>query len=323
MSSPWQRCSASRHELVQIAPRESREHKNLPGEKMRFEYLEPESIEEALSMLSKYEGRSKIIAGGTDLMLQIRYRAIKPEYLIDITRIPGLDHLTFDDRQGLRLGALSTIRSLETSVELQKKYPIISQAASQLGSVAIRNVATLGGNLCNALPSAETPQVLVALSAQVRTIGPSGERRLPLEDFFTGVGQTILQPNEFLLEILVPRLAPHTSGSYIKHSPRGPIDLAIVNIAVLLTMDPDKKVCKDAKIVLGAVSPTPLRAVKAENVLRGKKIDAALVDRVAQVASDEARPRKGSIRGSFEYKKEMVRVFTARAIREITARGKE
>ena len=286
---------------------------------MRFDYLEPETIEGTLVMLSKYDKRSKIVAGGTDLILQIRQKAVKPEYVIDITRIPGLDYIMLDDPQGLRLGALTTIRALETSVELQKRCPIISQAASQLGSVAIRNVATLGGNLCNALPSAETAQVLVALSAQVSIIGPAGERRLPLEDFFIGVGETVLKPNELLLEILVPKLTPHTSGMYIKHSARGAIDLAIVNIAVVMTMGPDKKICKDARIVLGAVAPTPLRARKAENMLKGKKIDGALIDRAAQVASDEARPRMGSIRGSLEYKKEMVRVLTGRAIREVAA----
>jgi len=284
---------------------------------MRFEYLEPESIEETLAMLRRYSGKSKIMAGGTDLMLQIRNKAIKPEYVVDITRIPGLDYITFDDQQGLRLGALTTIRALETSVDLQRKYPIISQAASQLGSVAIRNVATVGGNLCNALPSAETSQALVALSAQVRIIGHGGERTVPLEGFFTGVGRSVLQPDELLLEIFVPPLDPHTSGIYIKHSPRGPIDLAIVNITVLITMEPDQKICRDAKIVLGAVSPTPLRARKAENVLKGKKVDGALIDRAAQVASDEAHPRHGSIRGSFEYKKEMVRVLTGRALREV------
>jgi len=286
---------------------------------MRFDYLEPETVEETLDMLTKYDKRSKIIAGGTDLILQIMQKAIRPEYVIDITRIPGLDYITFDDKRGLRLGVLTTIRALETSVELRKKYPIISQAASQLGSVAIRNVATLGGNLCNALPSAETAQVLIALSAQVRIIGPGGERTSPLEDFFTGVGETLLKPNELLLEILVPKLTPHTSGMYIKHSARGAIDLAIVNIAVVMTMEPDKKVCKDARIVLGAVAPTPLRAKKAEDMLKGEKIDEALIDRAAQVASDEARPRVGSIRGSFEYKKEMVRVLTGRAVREVTA----
>jgi carbon-monoxide dehydrogenase medium subunit len=286
---------------------------------MRFDYLEPQSIEEALALLSQYHGKSKIIAGGTDLILQIRNRAVKPEYVIDITRIPGLDLITFDDQQGLRLGALTTIRALETSVELQKKYSIISQAASQLGSVAIRNVATVGGNLCNALPSAEASQALVALSAKVKIIGPEGERTVPLEDFFTGVGKTLLQPDELLSEIFVPPLAPHTSGIYIKHSPRGPIDLAIVNIAVLMTMEPDHPICKDAKIVLGAVAPTPLRAKKAENVLKGKRVEGALIEKAAQIASDEAHPRHGSIRGSFEYKKEMVRVLTGRAIKEIMA----
>ena len=286
---------------------------------MRFEYLEPESIEETLTMLSRYYMKSKILAGGTDLMLQIRNRAIKPEYVVDITRIPGLDHIESDGQRGLRLGALTTIRALETSVEVQNKYPIISQAAGQLGSVAIRNVATVGGNLCNALPSAETSQALVALSAQVRMISPRGERTVPLEDFFTGVGKTLLEPDELLLEIFVPPLAPHASGIYIKHSPRGPIDLAIVNITVLITMEPDHKICKDAKIVLGAVAPTPLRARKAEDVLKGRRVDGALIDRAAQAASDEAHPRHGSIRGSVEYKKEMVRVLTGRAIREIMA----
>jgi carbon-monoxide dehydrogenase medium subunit len=155
------------------------------------------------------------------------------------------------------------------------------------------------------------------LSAQVRIIGPGGERTAPLEGFFTGVGKTLLRPDELLLEILVPESPPHTSGIYIKHSPRGPIDLAIVNITVLMTMEQDHRVCRDAKIVLGAVSPTPLRAKKAENVLKGKRVDGALIDRAAQVASDEANPRRGSIRGSFEYKKEMVKVLTGRAIKEV------
>ena len=238
---------------------------------MRFEYLEPESIEEALTILSQYQGKSKIIAGGTDLMLQMRNKAIKPEYVVDITRIPGLDRVTFDGQQGLRLGALTTIRALETSVELQRKYPILSQAASQLGSVAIRNVATVGGNLCNALPSAETSQVLVALSAQVRIIGPQGERTVPLEDFFTGVGKTLLQPDEVLLEILVPEPAPHTSGVYIKHSPRGPIDLAIVNITVLMTMEQDHQVLQGCKDCAGRGFPYAVKGQKSRECVEGEE----------------------------------------------------
>ena len=133
------------------------------------------------------------------------------------------------------------------------------------------------------------------------------------------MGKTILQPDELLLEILIPEPAPLTSGIYIKHSPRGQIDLAIVNITVLLTMEPDTKVCRDARIVLGAVSPTPLRARNAENVLRGKRIDGTLIDEAARAARMKPTREEGSIRGSYEYKKEMVRVLTGRAIREVTA----
>lgn len=287
---------------------------------MRFDYLEPTTIEEALSLLSKNNRKAKVIAGGTDVMLQARNKAIKVDYLVDITNIPGLDHITSKDGQGLKIGALSTIRDLELSAELQKKYPIISQAAGQLGSVAIRNVATLGGNLCNALPSAEMAQVMVALSAQAKIIGPEGTRKLPLEDFFKGVGKTALKSNELMLEIEVPKLQSNSSGIYIKHAPRGSVDLAIVNITVLMTLEPKTNICRDVSIVLGAVAPTPLKARQAENVLKGKTIDEKLIDKAAQAASDEAHPRTDSIRGSAEYKKEMVKVLVARAIRAVTTR---
>jgi aerobic carbon-monoxide dehydrogenase medium subunit len=286
---------------------------------MRFDYLEPESIEEAIALLQKHKGTSKVLAGGTDLMVQIRNRALRPEVVVDITRIPGMDSIVFDESGALSLGSLVTIRALETSAEIQNRYPVISQAAAQLGSVAIRNVATVGGNLCNGLPSAETAQVLVALSAEAKIVGPAGERRVALESFFTGVGQTLLAPDEILVEILVPEYAADMRGIYIKHSHRGPIDLAIVNVTVLMRMEKERKVCRDAKIVLGTVAPTPLRAKKAEEALRGAAADQTVIDRAARIASDEAHPRQGSLRGSYEYKKEMVKVLTARAIRQLVA----
>ncbi len=286
---------------------------------MRFDYFEPVTLEEALTLLNKNSGKARIIAGGTDLMLQIRNRTVRPELVIDITGIPGLDYINCDTQQGLKLGSLTTIRALEKSAELTEKYPILSQAASQLGSVAIRNVATVGGNLCSALPSADTAQALMALSARVRVLALAGERDMTLEDFFTGVGKTALAPGEILVGITVPKLAPNTRGMHIKHSARGSIDLAIVNIAVILTIDSGDNVCTDIKIVMGAVAPTPIRARKAEAVLIGKRIDKALIDHVALVASEEANPRAGSIRGSPEYKKEMIRVLTGRALRTLVA----
>jgi len=290
-------------------------NKQARREKMRFNYLAPESIEEAVSLLGRYDGKARVIAGGTDLMVQIKDRVIKPEYVVDIENIPGLDYVEYDEGSGLRIGALTSIRALEKSAELRQRYPVITQAAGRLGTVAIRNVATVGGNLCNAMPSAEMSQALVALSAKVKVVGPEGERVVNLEDFFTGVGTTVLKKGEVLVEIQVPVLQSGTYGMYMRHSIRESLDLAIINVAVVITLEPGDGKCKGVKIVVGAVAPTPMRARKAEYVLRGKKIDEALIVEAARVASEEAHPREGSVRGSAEYKKEMVKVYTGRAIR--------
>jgi carbon-monoxide dehydrogenase medium subunit len=281
-----------------------------------FQYLAPASTSEAISLLVKHKDEAKVIAGGTDLVVQMRRRLIKPQYVVDISGIPNLDHVRFDAKQGLTIGALTTIRALEKSAELWQWYPIISQAASKLGSVAIRNVATLGGNLCNAMPIADMAQPLLALSAKARIAGPGGERVIHLEDFFTDVGKTSLKIGEILVEIQVPVSLPNTRGLYLKHLTRGSIDLAIVNVAVVVTLEPGDKICKEIKIVLGSVASTPMRARKAEDIMRGKQVDDALINRTAQVASDEAHPRPGSIRASVEYKKEMVKVFTRQLIKE-------
>ena len=285
---------------------------------MRFEYLKPATTEEAISLLSKYNGKAKLIAGGTDLVTQMRQKQLRPQYVVDITGISGLDHIDYDDKQGLRIGALTPIRSLEMSAELQQRYPAISQAASQLGSVAIRNVATLGGNLCNAAPSAETAPSFIALSVKARIAGPDGERIVSLEDFFTGPGSTVLKTGDLLVEIQVPPPSPQTKGVYLKHGIRGAIDLAIVGVAVILTMDAKSEVCQDINIVLGAVAPTPMRARNAEEMIRGKRIDEALISKSAQAASEESRPIS-DVRASAQYRKEMVAVFTRRALREAIA----
>jgi carbon-monoxide dehydrogenase medium subunit len=162
-------------------------------------------------------------------------------------------------------------------------------------------------------------QALLALSARAKITGSSGERVVLLEDFFTGVGTTVLKPEELLVEIQVPPPLANTRARYYKHSMRGTIDLAIVNVAVVVTLEPGGKVCKDIRIALGAVAPTPMRARKAEEAMRGEQINEALINRTAQLASDEAHPRSGSIRGSVEYKKEIVKVFTRRLIKEAVA----
>ena len=281
---------------------------------MRFEYLEPTTIKEAVSLLAEYDGRAKVIAGGTDVMVLIRNKTLKPEYVIDITNIPGLNCIDCDHK-GLRIGALTTISEIEKSEVIRQHYPIISQAAGKLGSIAIRNVATIGGNLCNAVPSADTAQPLVALSARTKIIGPDGERVLPIEEFIIGVSKTALKTGELLVELQVPVPLPRTSGIYLKYT-RTSVDLAMVGVAVVMTVE-NGDVCRDVKIVCGAVAPTPMRARKAEEVIRGKRIDQALIDRCAQEASNEANPRASSIRGTPEEKKEVVALFVKEAIGQL------
>ena len=284
---------------------------------MRFEYLEPATIEEAVSLLTKYDGRAKVIAGGTDLVVQMREKAVKPDYVIDIVNIPGLDYINYDEKQGLSIGALTTISSLEKSAELRMKYPVISLAASKLGSVAIRNLGTLGGNLCNAAPSAEMAPALIGLSADAKIVGPGGERIVPLENFFTGPGSTVLKKGGLLVEVQVPVSLPGTRGVYLKHAIRGMVDLAIVGVAVVIVIEPRDGVCQDIKVTLGAVAPTPMRAHSAEGVIKGRRIDEGLIEKSAEAASAEARPIS-DVRASAEYRSEMVKVFTRWALRQVT-----
>ena len=283
---------------------------------MRFEYIEPVTIQEAVSSLKKYGEKAKVIAGGTDLVVQMRQKTVKPEYVVDITHIPDLDYIRFDEKQGLRIGALSTIRSLEKSEELRRRFPVISSAASCLGSVAVRNQGTLGGNLCNAAPSAEMAPSLIGLSARAKIVGPEGERIVPLEDFFKGPGLTVLKKGELLVELQVPVPSPGIQAVYLKHSIRGSIDLAIVGVAVVGDFEPKSKACKDVRIVLGAVAPTPMRARGAEEVLRGKKIKNQLIDESAEKASGESRPIT-DVRGSEWYRREMVKVLTREGLSKV------
>jgi carbon-monoxide dehydrogenase medium subunit len=284
---------------------------------MQFECLEPATLEEAVSLLVEHDGKAtKVVAGGTDVVPGLGSKIKNLDYLIDIGGIAGLDYIHFDGQQGLRIGALTTIRSLENSREIQQKIPVISKAAGQLASIGVRNQATIGGNLCNAAPSADTAPALIGLSAKAKIFGPGGERLVPLEDFFTGPGKTVLGKGELLVEIQVSMPDPNTKGSYFKHMHRGSIDLAIVGVAAVGSFDSPTKQCKEIKIVLGAVAPTPIRAREAEKTLMNNKIDDALITECAEMAANEARPIS-DVRSSAEYRKEMIKVFTKRALKEI------
>lgn len=280
-----------------------------------FDYFSSETIEEACSLLSKYKDEAKILAGGTDLLIKMKHKKTLPRYLINIKRVPDLNYIRHDEDKGLQIGTLTTIQAIRNSPLIKKKFAVLNEAASVLGTRQVRNLATLGGNLCNASPAAESAPALITLGARAKITGLGGERTIPLEEFFIRPDTTVLQGDEILTEIQVPDLPAHTGGTYIKHSTRR-IDVAIVGVAVVMTMDGDK--CRDIKLALGAVGPTPFRAKKAEDVLRGEKPGGDLLEKAAQVASEESFPID-DIRGHADYRKKMVKTLVKEGIEKAIA----
>jgi len=282
-----------------------------------FKYFEPHTLAEALALLEQYSNNenAKILAGGTDLLVGMKEKGLTPDYLINIKYIPGLNYIKQDEEK-LRIGATTTIGEIVDNDLINKKFNILAQAASVLGSVQVRNRATIGGNLCNAAPSAEMAPALLTLDAQARIAGKKGERIVPLEKFFLGPGKTVLK-KEILVEIIVPFFPPQTKGIYIKNSPRKAMDIAAVGVAVAAVLDRDKKVFNKVRIALGAVAPTPMRAVKAEEFLINKEISSSAIREAAQIASREAKPIT-DIRSSEWYRREIVRVSVERALECVT-----
>ncbi len=279
---------------------------------MRFEYYEPETLEEAVVLLGRHNGQASVLAGGTDLLIEIKEQIKLPEYVINIKKIPGLDYLTYEDGVGLKIGALVTARAVEKLPVVVEKYAALAQAVTELGSIQVRNRATVIGNLCRASPSADTPPPLIADGARVTIFGPAGERELALEEFFTGPGQTVLAKDEILKEVAVPSPSARSGKVYIKHGRRKAMELATVGVAVTLALEGE--VCAQIKIVLGAVAPTPIRVRTAEDTLRGSVINEEVIEAAARAAMEESRPIS-DVRSSAEYRHEMVRVLTGRAVR--------
>ena len=281
-----------------------------------FVYLEPKSTEEVLSILTKYGEKVKVLAGGTDLVPLMREKSLKPQYVVNIGNLDSYKSINSDNKAGLCIGALTTIREIETSSILKTEYKMIPQAAAQLASIPIRNIATIGGNLCNASPAADMAPILMALSARVKLVSTAGERVVSLTDFFTGPADTVCKPDELMTEVQIAQLLPNTHGAYLKCSIKGGQELALVGVAVVITLDSGGKTCNDVKIALGSVAPTPIRAHKAEATIKGKALNNELIREAAQLASSEASPID-DIRGSAEYRKEMLKVFTRDALNQV------
>ncbi len=285
-----------------------------------FDYLEPKRMDEAVAALAEHGREAALLAGGTDLLVALKADVLRPRVVVNLKRIPGLAEMATENG-GMRMGALTTVRAIETSAPINERFPALADAARCLGSVQIRHLATVGGNLCRAAPCSESAPPLMVLRAQVRLDGPRGERTLPLEDFFTGPGQTALAVGEILTEIRVPAPAPGSGAAYLRHSLRPLMDLALVNVAASVTLTRDGRSFADARIVLGSVAPTPIRAPRAEAALRGQAVDEATLERAASLAAEESRPIT-DVRGTDTYRRAMVRLFTRRALERALARAK-
>lgn len=289
-----------------------------------FDIFFPDTVEEACSLLSRYDGgEAKVLAGGTDLLVNMKHRKAVPRHLINIKRIPNLNHVRYDQSDGLRIGALTTIESIKDSSVIGQKFPFLSQAASKLGTMQVRNLGTLGGNLANASPSAEFAPALLTLEACARCVGQGGERSVPMEEFFLSPGKSILKPDELLVEVRAPNPPTHAKGIYLKHSLRE-MDVSMAGAAVFLLLDGD--ICRDVRIVLGAVAPVPFRARKAEEVLRGQRLDGEriendLLEAVARAASNESSPID-DLRAYAAYRREVLRRMVRRGLEQVVAQAR-
>jgi carbon-monoxide dehydrogenase medium subunit len=293
---------------------------SMSPEMSRFDYAEPATLDEAVELLRRAEGRATVLAGGTDLLVQIREHVRSPATVVNIKKILGIDQLEFDPASGLVIGALTTTRAVETSPVVRCHYAGLHTAVVHFASIQVRNRATVVGNVCRASPSADTLPPLIADGATVRVRGTGGTRDVALEGFCTGPGRTVLAAGEIATHLLLPAPAPRTGKVYIKHGRRTEMELATVGVAVTLTLDADNR-CADVRIVLAAVAPTPLRALAAEAVLRGALPSAGAFVAAADAAAAEARPI-GDVRGSADYRREMVGVLTGRALEQALQRAR-
>jgi carbon-monoxide dehydrogenase medium subunit len=282
-----------------------------------FEYIKPTSLADTIFAFEKNED-AFLLAGGTDLLVGMKHGLIKPGCIIDIKDIPDIN--TFEYKNGWKFGTLTTIRDIEVSKILGEKMPFLCQAAEALGTIQVRNRATVGGNLCNASPCANFGTAFLALDSQLKIISRDGERMVALEDFFTGPNTSILKKGEVLTEILVPREITESKGIFLKHCTGKSNDIGLVNITILLDIDSSNSLCKDIRIAMGAVAPTPIRAKQAEKFLNGKVLHPDLIAETAELASSQAAPIT-DFRARAGYRKDLLKTMVVKGINLLLAQA--
>jgi aerobic carbon-monoxide dehydrogenase medium subunit len=279
-----------------------------------FDYVRPKTVDEAVGLYKKAGAKAKLLAGGTELINEMRSGKVQPDLVIDLKHISDLDFLTITT-EGLKIGALYRTRDAELSRLLgESRYSALSYAAGALGSPQVRNKATIVGNVCSASPSGDLIPPLIALGAKAKIVGEETARTVAVEEALLGPNRTILEPGEVVTELEIAGLPDYTGCSYYKHSPRKSLDLAVVGVAVLIKTDPLLSKCLDARIVVGAVAPTAVRAKKAEAILIGSDLKGTAIEETAKAAGEVSEARDTSIRASAWYRKKMVEAVTRRTI---------
>ena len=284
---------------------------------IKFDYHEPTTLKKTFNLMERYGEDARVIAGGTSLIIMMRQRLLTPKVVISLARIPKLDRITYNGKDGLRIGAGARHRDIELSAAVQKHYPLLHETFRKVAQPRIRNMGTVGGNLAGGDPLTDPGASLIALDAEVMLSSSKGQRRLRLDEFFIDYYQTALELGELLTEIRVP--PPQRKGwSHIKFTPRSIEDFATVGVAI--TVQANKGFCEDVRIGLNSVAPTIVHARKSEDVLRGKPITEAILRELGEVATTEVDPMDDN-RGSAEYKREMVKVLVRRAAEEALRRA--
>ncbi|MEN8181510.1 MAG: xanthine dehydrogenase family protein subunit M [Myxococcota bacterium] len=274
-----------------------------------FRYEAPSTLDAAVALLSG-DPDARILAGGTDLLVQLRGAAPSPPAVVDVKAIPELGVLELDGA-GLRVGAAITCWELSQRLDVREAYPGLVEAAELIGSMQIQSRATLGGNLCNGSPAADTTPALMAIGAECRIVGPSGARRLPVDEFVLAPGRTALAPGELLVELRIPPPPPGSADAYLRFIPRGEMDIAVVGAGVRVELETDG-ICRAARVALGAVAETPIRVPAAGEALVGTRLEPPALERAAAAAQEAGAPITDK-RGTAGYRRRLAGVLTRRA----------
>jgi len=286
-----------------------------------FEYVAPRTVRQAVSLLAEKGERGRVLAGGTDLLVQLRNRRFGLDRVVDVKHIPELDEISFGPRKGLRIGAAVPCWRLYSDPQIVERYPGLIDAAAIIGGIQIQGRASFGGNLCNASPSGDSIPALIVHGAVAEIAGPEGRRAVPVEEFCTGPGENVLQPGELLVALRVPPPRRFSGAHYLRFIPRSEMDIAVVGAGAGVELANRRKVFKAVRIALGAVAPTPLFARQAGELLAGREVSEEAIAEAAEAAKAAIRPIS-DMRGPAEFRRHLVGVLTRRALRGAVARAR-